>query len=173
MIVYFLVSWRQQLLLGVIIIIAYTAAFPQWFFICWNPSCQHFRNRTCHQHWRNSPTLFKNCCEFFKVPCIGLLQVGRLGQRLNVPTQGRRVAQTGTKPFSLTTPESDPQPGIEPRPHWWEAHMLTTRPTEHPLRLATSRGQIIKTIEFLEPIVKAATSFFLVGVGGVMSFWSS
>ena len=33
------------------------------------------------------------CCAFFKVPRIGLVEVGRLGQWLNVPTQGRRVAQ--------------------------------------------------------------------------------
>ena len=26
------------------------------------------------------------------VPCIGLVKVARLGQRLNVPTQGRRAA---------------------------------------------------------------------------------
>ena len=29
-----------------------------------------------------------------------------------------RVAQTGTKPFSLTAPGSDRHPGIEPGPHW-------------------------------------------------------
>ena len=60
------------------------------------------------------------------------MKVERLGQWLNVPTQGRRVAQTGTKPFSLTVPGSDPQLGIEPGPHWWEADMLTTWPPEHP-----------------------------------------
>ena len=70
--------------------------------------------------------------EFYKVPRIGLLKVERLGQRLNVPTQGRRVAQTrDERPFSLTAPGSDPQPRIEPRPHWWEANVLTTRPPEH------------------------------------------
>ena len=31
------------------------------------------------------PTLFEKCCGFFKVPCIGLVEVGRLGQRLNIP----------------------------------------------------------------------------------------
>ena len=86
--------------------------------------------RTGRQHRGDSPTLFEKCCGFFKVPRIGLAEVGRLGQRLNVPTQG----QTGDeRPFSLTAPGSNPQPGIEPGPHWWEADARTTRPPEHPL----------------------------------------
>ena len=64
------------------------------------------------EHRGDSPTLFE------KRVSTGLVKVERLGQQLNVPTQGRRVAQTGTKPFSLTAPGSDPQPGIEPGPHW-------------------------------------------------------
>ena len=64
------------------------------------------------------PYSFGEVCEFFKVPRIGLVNVERLGQRLNVPTQGQRVAQTGTKPFSLMALGSDPQPGIEHGPHW-------------------------------------------------------
>ena len=64
------------------------------------------------------PYSFREACEFFKVPRIELMKVERLGQWLNVPTQGRRVAQTGTQPFSLTAPGSNPQPGIEPSPHW-------------------------------------------------------
>ena len=52
-------------------------------------------------------------CQLFKVPHVELVKIERLGQRLNVPTQGRRVAQKGTKPFSLTMPGSDPYPGIE------------------------------------------------------------
>ena len=44
------------------------------------------------QHRGDSPTLFREEREFFKVPRIGLVKVERLGQRLNVPTQGRRVA---------------------------------------------------------------------------------
>ena len=71
------------------------------------------------QHRGDSPTLFEKRMSSFKVPCIGLVKVERLGQWLNVPTQGRRVAQTGDeRPFSLTVPGSDPQLGIEPRPHW-------------------------------------------------------
>ena len=96
------------------------------------------------QHRGDSPTLFEKCVSSL-VPHIGLVKVERLGQRLNVPTQGRRVAQTGTKPFSLTAPGSDPQPGIEPGPHWWEADMLTARPPEHPLkqrRKATRKSPI-------------------------------
>ena len=43
----------------------------------------------------NIPLLSKNCCGFiFKFPCVGLVEVGRLGPWLNVPTQGQRVAQT-------------------------------------------------------------------------------
>ena len=43
---------------------------------------------------------------------------------LNVPTQGQRVAQTGTKPFSLTAlPGSDPQLGIEPGPPGGYSHI--------------------------------------------------
>ena len=79
------------------------------------------------------PTLFREACEFFKVPRIGLVKDERLGQRLNVATQGRREAQTGTKTFSLTTPGSDSQPGIEPGPRWRaETDVLTTQPDEHP-----------------------------------------
>ena len=56
---------------------------------------------------------------FFKVPYIGLAEVSRLGQWLNfVPTQGRRVAQTGDeRPISLMAPRSGPLPGIEPGSH--------------------------------------------------------
>ena len=61
---------------------------------------------------------FREACEFFKVPHIGLVKIERLGEQLNIPTQGQRVAQTETKSFSLTAPGSDPQPGIEPGPHW-------------------------------------------------------
>ena len=69
------------------------------------------------QHQGDSPNLFQEECEFFKVPCLGLVKVERLhvGQWLNVPTQGRRVAQTGTKPFSLMALGSDLQLGIEPK----------------------------------------------------------
>ena len=38
----------------------------------------------------DSPALFEKCC--VKVPHIGLVEVGRLGQRPNVPTQGQRGA---------------------------------------------------------------------------------
>ena len=78
------------------------------------------------------PYSFREAWEFFKVPSIGLVKIERLGQRLNVPTQGKRVAQTETKPFSFTALGSDPQPRIEHGPHWWETDLLTTRPPEHP-----------------------------------------
>ena len=56
-----------------------------------------------------------------KGPRIGLVEVGRLGQ-------GQRVAQTGDKRhFSLTAPGSDPQPGIEPRPYWCEANVMSKK----------------------------------------------
>ena len=75
--------------------------------------------RTGRQDRGDFPTLLEKCCGFFKVPRIGLVEVGRLGQGLNVPNQGRRVAQTrDVRPFSLTAPGSDPQPGIEPGLHW-------------------------------------------------------
>ena len=46
-------------------------------------------------------------------------------QRINIPTQGQRVAETGDERlFSLTAPGSDPQLGIKPRPHWWETDAL-------------------------------------------------
>ena len=48
------------------------------------------------------PYSFWEVCEFFKVPRIGLVKVGRLDQRLNVPTQGRRVAQTDRNKALLT-----------------------------------------------------------------------
>ena len=55
-----------------------------------------------------------------KVSRIGLADVWRLGQWLNVPTQGQRVAHetVDERPFSLTTP------GIEPGPPWWEVVAL-------------------------------------------------
>ena len=50
------------------------------------------------------PLLFENCCGFFKVPHIGLVEVGRLG-----PNQGRKVVQTGDeRPFSSMVPGSHP-----------------------------------------------------------------
>ena len=56
------------------------------------------------QHRGDSPTLFEKC-----VSSLNWVSEG----------QGQRVAQTGDeRPFSLTAPGSDPQPGIEPRPHW-------------------------------------------------------
>ena len=74
------------------------------------------------QHRGDSSNLFQEECEFFRVPHLGLVKVERLhvhvGQWLNVPTQGRRVAQTGTKPFSLMALGSDLQLGIEPKLHW-------------------------------------------------------
>ena len=83
------------------------------------------------QHRGDSPNLFQEECEFFKVPHIALVKVERLhvhvGQQLNVPTQGWRAAQTGTKRFSLKVPGSDLQLGIEPKLHWWETDVLTTQ----------------------------------------------
>ena len=67
------------------------------------------------QHRGDSPTLFEKCHEFLKVPRTGLVKVETLGQQLNIPTQGRRVAQAeDERPFSLTVPGSDPQHGIKP-----------------------------------------------------------
>ena len=61
---------------------------------------------------RELPLLFREVCEFFKVPRIGLVKVERLGNWLN-RTEGT-VAQTETKPlFSLMAPGPDPQPGIK------------------------------------------------------------
>ena len=84
--------------------------------------------RTGRQHRGDYPILFEKCCEFFKVPRIGLVEAGRLGQQLNVPSQGQRLAQTGDeRPFSLTAPGTDPQPGVEPG-----VRHATNRPPEHP-----------------------------------------
>ena len=58
-------------------------------------------------------SLFEKRVEIFKVPRIGLAKV-RLGQRLNIPTQGCRVTQTRKKPFSLMAPGSDPHPQMGP-----------------------------------------------------------
>ena len=74
----------------------------EWPLICWNPSYWCIRYRTGLQHRGDSPTLFEKCCGIFKVPCIGLVEVGRLGQWLNIPTQGHRIVQIGdVRPFSL------------------------------------------------------------------------
>ena len=99
----------------------YTAAFPQ------SGSSLHLLESKLLVHLIQDrppapgdfPILFKKCFGIFKVPHIGLVEVGRLGQRFNVPTPGRRVAQTGDERlFSLTAPGSDTQPGIECRRHW-------------------------------------------------------
>ena len=103
----------------IIIIMAYTAAIPQS-----GSSYAGIRVISASDIGQASntgeiPLLFEKCCGIFKVPRIGLVEVARLGQRLNVPTQGQRVAQTGDERlFSLTALGSDPQPGIEPGPHW-------------------------------------------------------
>ena len=60
----------------------------------------HLIQRTGLQHQGDSPTLFEKCCGISKVPRIGLVEVGRPGQRLKAPTQGQRVVQTGDeRPF--------------------------------------------------------------------------
>ena len=105
---------------------AYTVAFPQSGSS--SAGIQVISGSDIEQDQGDSPTLFEKCSGFFKVPHIGLADVGRLGQWLNVPTQGWRVhvqeAQTGDeRPFSLTVPESDAQPGVEPGSHWWEAKL--------------------------------------------------
>ena len=79
-----------------------------------------------HLIWQTSSTReippFEKCCGFFKVLHIGLVEVGRLGQQLNVPTEGRTVAQTGDeKSFSLTALGLDPQLGVRLGSHCWKA----------------------------------------------------
>ena len=64
------------------------------------------------------PYSFPEAFQFFKDSLIGLEKVERLSQQLNVPTQEHRGAQTRKRPFSLITPGSDPQPGIELGQHW-------------------------------------------------------
>ena len=69
--------------------------------------------------------VFTKCCGPFNVPHIELVEVGRLGQWFNVPTQGWRVAQTWDERFSLLTEQgSEIQSGNEPLPHWWETNAL-------------------------------------------------
>ena len=79
---------------------------------------------------REIPLLFSRSAVASLVLCIGLVKVDRLGQRLNIPTQGQTVtALTGDeRPFSRTVLGSDPQLGIGTRPHWWETDTL---PTDH------------------------------------------
>ena len=68
------------------------------------------------------------------------------------------------KAFSLTTPESDPQPGIEPGPHWWEADVLTTRPPEYPLffSLLSSLSSLFSLLSSLFPYFVASLYFSFV-----------
>ena len=51
------------------------------------------------------PYSFREVCEFFKVPRIGLVKAERLGQRLNVPTQGLfvNVSSPTTSPRQSST----------------------------------------------------------------------
>ena len=97
---------------------AYTAAFPQS-----GSSSAGIRVISASDIGQASnteefPLLFLRSAVGSKVPCVGLVEVARLGQWLNVPTQGWRV------PFSLTVL------GIEPGLHWWEADAMN-QPTEH------------------------------------------
>ena len=70
----------------------------EWFFI-WVISASDIGQAAST---REIPLLFfEKCCGIFKVPHIGLVEVRRLGQQLNVPTQGWRVVQAGDiRPFT-------------------------------------------------------------------------
>ena len=53
---------------------------------------------------------------------------------------GRKTGVPGEKPLGARTrtnnklsPHMTPSPGIEPRPHWWEASALTTAPSLLPM----------------------------------------
>ena len=46
-----------------------------------------------NQHQGDPYTLFEKCSGLFEVPRIGLVEVGKLGWKLNAPTQGRQEAQ--------------------------------------------------------------------------------
>ena len=84
--------------------------------------------------------------------------VERLDQRLNLPTQGQTVARTGTNPFSLTAPGSDPRyqiPSRESNPgRIGERPTLTTRPPEH--QFFQSVQLLLATVGYLD---KYNTSF--------------
>ena len=91
--------------MSIIIIIAYTAAFPQNGSSSagiWVISAPDIRQAAST---REISLLFEKCCGFFKVPHIGFVEVGRPGPQLNIPTQGQEVAQTGDeRPFSFMVP---------------------------------------------------------------------
>jgi len=69
------------------------------------------------------------------------------GDKTRVPGKKPLRARTGTnnKLTSLMTPS----PGIEPRPHWWEATALTTAPSLLPLVTEKSGENYWKVREFV------------------------
>lgn len=88
-------------------------------FISWNQSyCITASKKDRQPSLGRFPTLFEKYRGFFNFPWIGLTEIKRLDEQLNVPTQVD-IAQMGDKrPFSLTAPRSDLHLGIEPRLHW-------------------------------------------------------
>ena len=85
------------------------------------------------QHWGDSPTLFEKRVSSLKSLVIGLVKVERLGQRLNVPTQGWKVAQTGDeRPFSLIGAGSRSPAGNQTRAALVRGRRTSNQPPEHP-----------------------------------------
>ena len=87
-IIIIIIIMMMMMMMMMIIIMAYTATFPR--------SCSHLLESELLVHLigqavstREIPLLFEKCCGFFKVPHIGLVEVGRLGHQLNVPTPGQ------------------------------------------------------------------------------------
>ena len=87
----------MMMMMMMMIIMPYAAAFPQSGSIFISLESELLMHLIIYRQ-----ALFEKC------PRIGLVQVGRLCQHLNISTQGWRVAQTRYERTSLVAPESDP-----------------------------------------------------------------
>ena len=87
----------MMMMMMMMIIMPYAAAFPQSGSIFISLESELLMHLIIYRQ-----ALFEKC------PRIGLVQVGRLCQHLNISTQGWRVAQTRYERTSLVAPGSDP-----------------------------------------------------------------
>ena len=63
-----------------------------------------------------------------KFGCVGFCGEGKTG------APGEKPLGARTRTNNQLNPHMTPGPGVEPRPHWWEASALTTAPSLLPQR---------------------------------------
>ena len=123
---------------------AYTAAFPQ------SGSSLHLLESKLLVHLiqdrppalGDSPILFKKCFGIFKLPHIGLVEVGRLGQQLNLRPHPRTEGSSDRRWKALLTYGS----GIRyPAGNWTQAALVRGQHANHSATWAPTN---IKSIPF-------------------------